>query len=232
VRPPQSALPALEDVIELAGYGLQQVAVTGHRFTPDGDILDAVDLGRARTLLSFDPRAAQERIEALPWVERASVSRIFPDRLEITIKERTPFAVWSHNGRTVLIDKTGRILSPVAANAAPALPRVAGAGAPSQAAALFALLASHPSIANRLELAERVGERRWTLRLSGGLVVHLPADGEAAALARFTGFARSAPALTGEIDLRTPDRWRIREPAAQSEPAQRAAEMRSTAGRG
>ena len=39
-------------------------------------------------MLSFDSRAAQERIERLPWVERASIERVFPDRLEVRITER------------------------------------------------------------------------------------------------------------------------------------------------
>ena len=34
------------------------------------------------------------RIERLPWVERASIERIVPDRLEVRITERAPFAVW------------------------------------------------------------------------------------------------------------------------------------------
>ena len=55
--------------------GLTQVSVTGHRYTPDSDILDAVGLDDARTMLSFDSRAAQDRIERLPWMERASIER-------------------------------------------------------------------------------------------------------------------------------------------------------------
>ena len=41
-------------------------------------------------MLSFDSRAAQDRIERLPWVERASIERVLPDRLEVRVSERSP----------------------------------------------------------------------------------------------------------------------------------------------
>ena len=47
---PAPALAEIERIIELAGFGLTQVSLTGHRYTPDSDILDAVrpGLGAAR----------------------------------------------------------------------------------------------------------------------------------------------------------------------------------------
>jgi cell division protein FtsQ len=211
-RPIAPALAEIEHMIELAGYGLTQVSLTGHRLTPDSDIFDAVDLASAPTMLSFDSRATRKRIEALSWVEKASIERVFLDRLEVHITERTPFAVWRLGERHYLIDKTGRVLAPVPPNMAPALPKLAGEGAAAEAARLFALLASYPNLAPQIEVAERIGERRWTLRLLGGGAIELPADGVAEALAR-------APALAGvareaginEIDLRVAGRTLVRE---------------------
>ena len=127
-------------MIELAGYGLTQVSLTGHRLTPDSDIFDAIDLASAPTMLSFDSRATRKReSRPCPGSSKASIERVFPDRLEVHITERTPFAVWRLGGRHYLIDKTGRVLATVPPNTAPALPRVAGEGAAAEAAALFAL---------------------------------------------------------------------------------------------
>lgn len=206
------ALAEIENMIDLAGYGLTQVSLTGHRLTPDGDVFDAIDLAGAPTMLSFDSRAAQARIEALSWVERASIERVFPDRLEVRITERMPFAVWRLGSRHYLIDKTGRELAAVAANTAPALPRLAGEGAATEAAALYALLAGYPTLLRQVELAERVGGRRWTLRLAGGGAIQLPVDGVAEALARASAFAGSArEAGANEIDLRVAGRTLVRD---------------------
>lgn len=211
-RPIAPALAEIEHMLDLAGYGLTQVSLTGHRLTPDSDIFDAVDLANAPTMLSFDSRATRKRIEALSWVEKASIERVFPDRLAVHITERTPFAVWRLGARHYLTDKTGRVLATVPANAAPGLPRLAGEGAATQAGELYALLANYPKLTRRIEVAERIGERRWTLRLIGGGTIELPADGVAEALARATALGIIA-GETGfnEIDLRVAGRTLVRE---------------------
>ena len=102
-------------------------------------------------MLSFDSRAAQDRIERLPWVERASIERVLPDRLEVRVSERSPSAVWRLGDRNFLIDKSGRVLAAVPRDAMPSLPRVAGEGAATEAAGLYALLAGHPALMARVE---------------------------------------------------------------------------------
>jgi cell division protein FtsQ len=214
---PAPALAEIERIIELAGFGLTQVSVTGHRYTPDSDILDAVGLDSARTLLSFDSRAAQDRIERLPWVERASIERVLPDRLEVRVSERSPSVVWRRGDRNFLIDKSGRILAAVPRDAMPSLPRVAGEGAAAEAARLFAVLAGHPALMARVDVAERVGERRWRLRLADGGTVQLPAHGEADAIARALRIASARGPEVSEIDVRVPERTLVRDPQGRGE---------------
>ena len=230
-RPTAPALAEIERMLELAGYGLTQVSLTGHRLTPDSDIFEAVDLASAPTMLSFDSRATRKRIEALSWVEKASIERVFPDRIEVHITERAPFAVWRLGGRHYLIDKTGRVLATVPPSMAPALPRLAGDGAAAEAAGLLALLAGYPDLVRRIEVAERIGERRWTLRLRGGGAIELPADGVADALARaaaLTTVARDAG--INEIDLRVPARTLVRESRGGGQLAGSAADARVATG--
>ena len=96
---PERFWPKLETLGELAGLGLIRSSLIGHRYTADSDIFEAIGLKRARTMLSFDPRRAGAPRE-LPWVEQASIERVFPDRLEVRITERTPLAVWSRGERS------------------------------------------------------------------------------------------------------------------------------------
>jgi cell division protein FtsQ len=209
---PAPALAELERLIELAGLGLTQVSVTGHRYTLDSDIFDAIGLENARTMLGFDTRAAQHRIERLPWVERASIERVLPDRLEVRIWERSPFAVWRRGDRYALIDRSGRVLAAVPRDTMPSLPRVAGEGAAGEAAALYVLLAEHPAFMARVAVAERVGRRRWTLRLDDGGGVLLPSQGERQALARALLVAAARGPGAAEIDVRVGERTLVREP--------------------
>ncbi len=179
------------------------------------------------SLVTFDAAGARERIEKLPWVSTAAISRIFPGSLDVRITERQPSALWINEGREYLVDGSGRVLSALKKGTNVRLPRFSGAGAPEQAQVLLDLIVRFPRIAERFEMAERVGERRWTLHLKGGVVVHLGADREAVAFA-----ALSSPEELGKlvetpnaiIDLRTRGRVTVRV-APQSAPQQRHAEL-------
>lgn len=194
-----------DNVLVGAGFGINQVTVSGNRYQADSEIYAALGLDQAGSLLAYDVAAARQRIEALPWVRTATIARLLPDRLSITIEERRPMAIWAHGGRTALVDRTGRVLAHLTAPYPIALPRMAGAGAPVALAALLAAIEPHAEIHARLETARRVGERRWTLELTGGVQVHLPADREGEALLRLARQNRTGGLLekTNQIiDLR------------------------------
>jgi cell division protein FtsQ len=103
----------------------------------------------------------------------------------------------------------------------PSLPRVAGEGAAAEAAGLFALLAGHPALMARIDVAERVGGRRWMLRLADGGTVQLPARGEAEALVRALRIASARGPEVSEIDVRVPERMLVREPESRKENMER-----------
>jgi cell division protein FtsQ len=208
-RKPSSILSEVDRIAEMLGWGLTQVELSGHKFTPDTAVLDTLDLEHVRSLASFNAPAARDRIERLPWVATASITRLLPDGLAITITERKPFAVWQLGARETLIDAGGRRLAAIRPGAAPDLPRVAGPGAPDVSAELFTLLARYPEIAARLVAAERIGLRRWTLRLTGDLDVLLPPildDRPFETLLRGAAGQRLLDAGAGQLDLRLPTR--------------------------
>ena len=176
------------------------------------------------------PRAARARIEQLPWIKRASIERVVPDRIEVRVTERVPFAVWRAGERNWLIDRAGRKLQLVPTDLMPQLLRVSGAGAPEEAATLFAVLVDFPQIAGKLDVAERVAARRWTLHLQGGMSVDLPAAGEAEALARLVRLHRVGSSRRRRThrpeglhqDLRGRPRLRYASGTAEHAPAARA----------
>jgi cell division protein FtsQ len=49
------------------------------------------------------------QIEALPWVEQASVGRVWPDGLEVKVTEQQPVARW---GKTQLLNNRGQVFAP------------------------------------------------------------------------------------------------------------------------
>ena len=202
----------IDRLAELAGFGLRQLSVTGHRFTPETAIFDAFDPVNMRSLLRFDSVAVRERIERLPWVETASITRVLPDQVSVRIVERTPFAVWQRGRREMLIDAHGRELAP-ADGSHRDLPRVAGEGAPAEAGEILALVGKYPELLARIEVATRIGERRWTLRLKSGHEIHLPAGRVSEALAQLMtahGRHRLLEQPYSMIDMRSEDRIAVR----------------------
>ena len=209
------ALPRdFEQTSRYLGLALEQVSVGGHRQSSDSAIFDALQLDNARSLLAFDVLAAKARLEQLPWVDQASVSRILPGGLDVTVVERVPVAVWKRPQRDgvthVLIDRTGRSLAATLPNAMPSLPLIEGIDA-DQAFPSLLQLQQFTVMASSMARIERVSQRRWTLYLKSGQKVLLPSAGEAAALDLLHGLTSSGldPKLA-ELDMRLPGRLSVR----------------------
>lgn len=214
-------LPEFDAVLGLAGFGLDQVAIAGHRFTTDIDILDALDLPNARTWAQFDSEQARMRIERLPWLATATLTRRYPGRLDVKVVERKAVAVWQHGSRETLIDITGRNLSDIRPGTVAGLPRYQGEGADVEAAGLAAIVARHPEIQSRMKIAERVAGRRWSLHLDNGTTLHLPPDREALVLDGLLSRTRLLRLVTEPgrvVDLRAPGRIAIRLQSSASGP--------------
>jgi cell division protein FtsQ len=66
------------------------------------------DLGRSTLRVPLEQRRAA--LEQIPWVARARVERILPDRIRVTIEERKPVAFLRQGADLALIDAHGVVL--------------------------------------------------------------------------------------------------------------------------
>ena len=93
---------------------LDRVVVEGGAHTPPAEARLASGLRRGAPLVEVDEEAAARGVERLPWVERATVRRLWPGEVRILLVERRPVAViTSVSGRPALVDATGRVLAEV-----------------------------------------------------------------------------------------------------------------------
>jgi len=60
-------------------------------------------------ILTQDLGVLQAEVEALPWIHRASVQRIWPERIEVTVSEHEAVARWGENG---LVTAEGIVFRP------------------------------------------------------------------------------------------------------------------------
>lgn len=199
---------------EAAGLEVRSVIVEGRVNTPRELIRAAVGVERGDPMLGFSPAEARERLLTIAWVESADVERHLPGTILVRLTERTPFAIWQHQGRFAIIDREGKVVTSETLDAFGPLPLVVGAGAEQRGAELYDLLRAHRPILERTQAMVRVGERRWNLKLHSGTDVLLPEGHEAPALNRLAELhARNAlldrPLVA--IDMRLPDRMVLRQ---------------------
>lgn len=197
------------------GFRVENVLVLGRHETPRDELLRAVRLSRGAPILAFDPDAAKQRIEALPWVRAATVQRRLPDTVFLQVVERRPLAIWQDRGRFALIDYDGKVIIDRELDRFAGLPLVVGDDAPAHAAQLLEMLWNQPELMARVKAAVRVGGRRWNVRLDNGIDVRLPEDNPAAAWARLATYERTHHVLAkdvGVLDLRLPDRLIVQKP--------------------
>jgi cell division protein FtsQ len=213
-----------EEVLDLTaawGLAVEEITVEGRRHATAPSLLAASGLSRGAPILGVSVEEVRNRLEAMPWVEHATVQRRLPQHIHIVVKEREPFALWQRQGRFALIDRAGRVI--VENDVAPfaGLPLVVGLGAEQVAAPLLDEIARFPEVKLRVTAAVRVAERRWNLRLASGADVLLPEGAEAAAIERLSALHRDAGLLDRSlvaIDMRLPDRLVLRPAPAPEQP--------------
>jgi cell division protein FtsQ len=200
---------------------VKTITIEGRQNTPEPLLRAALGVSEGDPILAFSVGAARERVESLSWVEHVAVERRLPGTIFVDVTERRPFAVWQNQGKFVLVDREGQVVTNEAVASFATLPLVVGAGAPVHAAALFDSLAAVPEIHGRVVASIRVGDRRWNLQLKNGIVVELPEGHEDAALKRLEDLQTGQSLLDRPlaiVDLRLPDRLAIR-PKAVASPA-------------
>jgi cell division protein FtsQ len=197
---PRALLPAIVAVALLA-----LAMLAGHALKPalnrpvqalriDGQLthLSAAQIGAAAApapgarLFDLDLDAVRTRVEALPWVAHARVSRLWPSRLAIRVWERKPYAQWGDAG---LVDEDGQAFTPAPEDLPPGLPHLAGpAGREAEVMRAYqqmtAALGGSSFVPSGLRLDAR-GD--WTLATVAGIELRLGADDPAGKAALLLG---------------------------------------------
>jgi cell division protein FtsQ len=197
----------------VAGLRVVSVAVTGNQHVTREEVHAIAGVSGATSLVFLDVEQARDRLKHNPWIGDATVLKLYPGELQISVKERAAFALWQKGGAVSVIADDGTVLEPYVAPRMLRLPLLVGAGAEGKAKELLDLLGRYPSLRELVRASVLVGERRWNLRLHNGIEVRLPESGAAAALARLIALDAEKKLFTRDvviIDLRLPDRVTVR----------------------
>lgn len=148
---------------------VDRVEVVGAEQTGAAQVRQAADIGTGEAMVALDGDAAVDRVEDLPWVRRAAVSRSWPGTVVVQVEERRPVAaVGLRGGGWMLVDATGRSLGQVE-QLEPLIVELGGVAPATRPGRLLEARARAP-----LDLVERLTP---ALRLQLP-VVRLTSDGE------------------------------------------------------
>lgn len=210
----REALVSLGDMAaNAAGLQVAAVRLTGNSRMSHGEVLAAAGIRPDSSVLFFDPAGARARLKASPWIADATIEKIYPNDLQISVVEREPYALWQRDGRIAVIGEDGAVIVDHLDARFRHLPLVVGRGAEKRVREIVGLMADFPTIAPHVRAATLVAERRWTLVLKNGIDVLLPDADIDRALARLVRLDDERKLMSRDvtmIDLRLADRVTVR----------------------
>ena len=128
------------------------LAIEGLKYTSRSKVQRVFAADYDQSIFAIGLAERRRRLLAIDWVEGASVSRIWPDRLVVRIRERQPVAFVFFRSGVLLIDAYGVLLEP-----------------PAQAQFTFPVLSGIRESETELQRAERVHSFQRVLRDMGYL---------------------------------------------------------------
>jgi cell division protein FtsQ len=199
------------DRLMSAGFVVEQVDVMGEGRLNERDIRVAAQIQRGTYFFGVDLNAARDRTESLPWVEKAVVRRLWPNRIVVQVVETTPYALWQNDGVLHLLADSGEPIIPVSETVSipVGLKTYVGADAPKDAHQIAAMVTPHQEIWTRVESLVQFPSGRWDLHMRNDIVVNLPVGNLETALRRLADLDKETFILSrdvGSIDLRLSDR--------------------------
>jgi cell division protein FtsQ len=215
-------------VSETTLFRVNRVTVRGNSRLSTGEVLALVSDLKGDSVLTADLTAYRRRLVDSPWVAEATLRRVLPGSVEITVRERAPIGLCRLSDRLYLVDGTGTIIDEFGPPYADLdLPIVDGlsaapggtgpaidAGRAELAAAVVYALASHRSLARRVSQIDVRNPHDAVVLLDGETaLLHL---GESHFVERLQSYLELAPALHERVpdidyvDLRFDERVYVR----------------------
>jgi cell division protein FtsQ len=195
------------------GLGIEQVTISGIAQLHEPEILEFAGISPRVSLPFLSVRETRERLEAVPLIKSASVRKLYPNELAISLVEREAHALWQRNGELFIIAADGTVIDSFGDGRFAYLPLVVGEQANLRTKDYLALLEAAGPLKSRIRAGSLVSGRRWTLKIDNGIDVRLPERGTEAALARLIKLEREQKILEKDviaIDLRMDDRVVVR----------------------
>lgn len=93
-------------------FTLRRFHISGNERARTEEILKALEPWRAGNLVTLDLVPLAGQLQRLPWVERVTLAKKFPDGLSVRVAERKAVALLREGGRLFFLDARGIPIAP------------------------------------------------------------------------------------------------------------------------
>ncbi|HSB23798.1 MAG TPA: cell division protein FtsQ/DivIB [Burkholderiaceae bacterium] len=174
------------------------------------------------SFLSLDLARARDAFESVPWVRRATVRRVWPDRLAVHLEEHRVAALWNPDtDDEALVNTHGEVFEANLGDVEDEpLPRLAGpAGSAARVLAMFqTLVPVMRPLGSPIESLLLTRHGTWRAKLESGVAIELGRGEADQVAARAARFVRTLPQVMASypqrpllsVDLRHTDGYALR----------------------
>lgn len=155
-------------------FFIKEVAIIGDTHLGNTQIINILNINKQTSLYNFNAKEARNKLILLPWVNSVEVEKKYPSKLEIFIKERKPYAVYSHNNNFDLIDDKGIFMGEVNSNLN--LPVVEGVPNAYEAFNFLQNLRKIPFLFSKLKSSVCFANNRWNIILKDNICIKLSSE--------------------------------------------------------
>ncbi len=222
-----AAMWAVDAALSAQPLAVRHVVIRGNERLSAGEVEAMVADMRGQNIFRVDLGHFDQRLTELPWVAGATLRRVLPGTIEVTVTERRPMAIARVNDQLYLVDDTGVIIDQFGPQyrefdlpIVDGLVEVAGdqhrveASGAALAARLIATLRTWPAMNRQVSEIDVTDPSDAVILLGDdGIAVHL---GEEHLLARLKTYVELAPTLherlkaIDAVDMRFDDRIYVR----------------------
>lgn len=194
-------------------FPVKVVEVYGARHENHQEVQNLVSPLVAHNFFAVDIELIKDRLHQFPWVDKVSIRRVWPDRVEVQVTEHQPLAIWhDHN----LLSSKGQIFDARGYELPADLPKFLGPeGKQGEMLQFFNdINRSFEPLHAKIAYLELTPYQMWRLVLDNGVRVQI---GHKNVLTRLGQFVKVYPKVIGVkakdvdyVDLRYPSGMAIR----------------------
>lgn len=166
--------------LNLDNQKYDEIVITGNKRVSQDKIIEVIN---SINITNFDENGQYQPLiqkmitelkTQLPWLNKVVITRLMPNKINVSVVEYEPFAIWQNGDKHYITDKDGNIILVEDLEEFKNLVILSGEGANKNISSLFNILAINPDLSSKVYSATWLGGRRWDIRLENGLLIKLP----------------------------------------------------------